>query len=143
MPAPLNAALAIQGGKVAISIYYTAERRKLLNAQELALVSAIVRDFSVDQDIEQYLKCGNGLNWESFDISTNTEAGNLFKNGLVITGATKLPDNEENATWIGLQHWCNCLSKLRNAISGCNWKVYVEDHEIQWDKIQKAYDPSR
>ncbi|MCG6302885.1 hypothetical protein K6U21_01575 [Vibrio vulnificus] len=128
---------------MAISIYYTAERRKLLNAQELALVSAIVRDFSVDQDIEQYLKCGNGLNWESFDISTNTEAGNPFKNGLVITGATKLPDNEENATWIGLQHWCNCLSRLRNAISGCNWKVYVEDHEIQWDKIQKAYDPSR
>ncbi|AYO02781.1 hypothetical protein D8767_14315 [Pseudomonas sp. LTGT-11-2Z] len=103
----------------------------------------IVRRHCVDDQIERFLSLGSGLNWESFDFSTNLEPSRFLKKALVFSGATKLPDNQEDASWVGIQHWCKCLSEIRIAVSGCEWNVAVEDHAMQWDAVLNSYDPTR
>lgn len=121
---------------MSLSIYYTARRSKPLSPAEIAQATTLVERFSVEQRIQDFMACGEGLNWESFDFQVNGEA-------TVFSGSTRLPDNTEDATWIGVQHWCQCLSQLRSALPGCQWRVAVEDHEIHWDVASLAYDPSR
>lgn len=126
-----------------ISIYYTARRKAPLSLSEIALVKEIALRHSVDEQIEQFLSLGSGLNWETFDFSTNQEPSRFLKKGVVFSGSTKLPDNQEDASWIGVQHWCKCLSEIRIALPDCEWSVSVEDHEMQWDAAVNAYDPAR
>lgn len=130
-------------GNVAISLYYTARRKKSLNPQEIAVVKEIVQRHSVNDQIENYLATGEGLNWESFDFALNVKTGNVFRKGIVFSGSTKLPDNDEEATWVGVQHWCQCLSEIRSTLTHCEWHVSVDDHTIPWDDAAKAYDPAR
>ncbi len=128
---------------MAISIYYIARRKAPLTSSEVTAITTIVSDHSVDGQIEHLIATGVGLNWESFDFAINSEPGGLFKKGTVFSGSTKLPDNREDATWIGVQHWCKCLSEVRAVLPGCDWRVTVEDHELQWDATANAYDPPR
>ena len=128
---------------MAISIYYTAWLKAPLSSNEVTVIEEIVRRYCVDDQIERFFSLGSGLNWESFDFSTNLEPSRFLKKGLVFSGATKLPDNQEDASWVGIQHWCKCLSDIRIAVSGCEWNVAVEDHEMQWDAVVNSYDPTR
>lgn len=125
-----------------ISIYYTARRRAPLCSSEIASIEAIVGLHSVDDLAERFLLQGIGLNWESFDYATNIEASRFLKRGLVFSGSTRLPDSHGDATWVGLQHWCTCLSALRRSLPGTRWSVSVDDHEIVWDAALGLYDPS-
>lgn len=127
---------------MAISIYYAARRKAPLSSNEIAAIQEIVRRYCVDDQIERLLSLGTGLNWESFDYSTNLEPSRFLKKGLVLWGSTKLPDNQEEASWIGVQHWCKCLSEIRISVSGCEWNVAVEDHEMRWDAVLNSYDPT-
>lgn len=127
---------------MSVSIYYKADRRKALSAEELAAVAAIAEKYSVDSAIEALIATGSGLNWESFHYVTNPEPVKMLRAVTVFQGATKLPDNSENATWEGVQHWCACLSELRRSIASATWRVAVEDHEIVWNSREQAYDPS-
>lgn len=127
---------------MALSIYYTARRKAPLSSSEIAAVEEVVRRHSVNDQIEQFLSLGTGLNWETFDFATNVEPRRFLKKGVVFSGATQLPDNQEDASWIGIQHWCRCLSEIRLAVPGCEWTVQVEDHEIPWDAAANAYDPT-
>lgn len=127
---------------MSISIYYQARRKSPLSQAEAEHVAAIAEKFSVDSKIEELLRTGGGLNWESFDSRTNVSPGGLFKRGVVFAGATKLPDNTENATWEGVQHWCACLSEIRCALPQCDWHVTVEDHIIQWCSSTSSYNPA-
>ena len=128
---------------MSISIYYTARRKASLRPNEISAVTEIARRHSVDEQIKQLLATGKGLNWESFHFAVNSEPSGFFKNGVVFSGSTKLPDNQEDATWLGVQHWCKCLSEIRTALSGCDWHVAVEDHALQWDPAVSAYDPAQ
>lgn len=128
---------------MAISLYYTARRKKSLNPQEISAVKEIVQRHSVNEQIENYLTTGEGLNWESFDFALNVKTGNVFRKGIVLSGSTKLPDNDEEATWVGVQHWCQCLSEIRTALTHCEWHVAVDDHVIPWSHEVNAYDPTR
>jgi hypothetical protein len=126
-----------------ISIYYTAKRKAPLTLNEVTSVNSVASRHSVDEQIEQLLATGAGINWESFDFTVNSKPSGFFKKGIVFSGSTKLPDNREDATWVGVQHWCKCLSEIRVAIPGCDWHVAVEDHELQWDEVAKMFDPSK
>ena len=128
---------------MSISIYYTARRKAPLRPNEISTVTDIARRYSVDEQIEQLLATGNGLNWESFDFAVNSEPRGFFKSGVVFSGSTKLPDNREDATWLGVQHWCKCLSEIRTALTGCDWDVAVDDHAMHWDTALSAYDPAQ
>jgi len=127
---------------MSISIYYKAQRKKQLTDGEINHVTVIAKQYSVDSKIESFLATGHGLNWESFDFRINTCPSSLFKKGIVLEGSTKLPDNTENASWEGIQHWCKCLTALRQELPNCDWYVSVEDHEIPWLSSNNAYNPS-
>jgi hypothetical protein len=141
--ARLNSGISCLGGILSISIYYTAKRKVPLTSSEVASVIFVASRHSVDEQIEQLLATGCGINWESFDFCINSEPIGLFKKGTVFSGSTKLPDNREDATWVGVQHWCKCLSEIRLAIPECDWHVAVEDHELPWDPVAQAFDPSQ
>ncbi len=127
---------------MSISIYYKAQRKTPLSQSESERVSAIAGRYSVDSKIEEFIRTGVGLNWESFDFKLNVVAGGFFKKGIVFEGATKLPDNTENASWEGVQHWCACLSEIRKELPACDWYVAVEDHAIPWRSSTASYDPT-
>ena len=123
-----------------ISIYYTVRRKQpLSNAERLVIDGAVARA-AVEPQIEEYCRTGNGLNWESFCVY---EQKDVTDSDVIFEGATKLPDNSEDATWVGLQHWCQLLTEIRHELSEAAWEVQVEDHPIFWDEDRKAYDPSR
>lgn len=123
---------------MSVSVYYTAFRKADLSPEERRAVAAIKSKYSVNGRIEEYLKTGKGLNWESFIFYESP-----LSPGAVLEGATSLPDNSEDATWIGVQHWCNALSELRRQIPDATWHVHVEDHDIPWDDLRQEYDPSK
>ena len=57
---------------------------------------------------------------------------------IVFEGATKLPDNSEDATWVGLQHSCQLLTDIRRNLPNVSWDVRVEDHVMVWDNERQA-----
>ena len=124
---------------MSISIYYTAVRAHPLNENEAAQISTIVEQYSVDDQIEAREQSGEGPNWESFciyDPADPSEPNNIFE------GATKLPDNSEEAVWVGVQHWCQALSAIRNVLADAKWEVRIDDHIIPWDDASQGFDPS-
>ena len=127
---------------MSISIYYEVKRKLPASEAEIASVEAIAKRYSVDGEIEKYMHTGIGRNWESFDLNFNSKPSGLFKFGVIFEGSTKLPDNTENASWEGVQHWCACLSEIRKSLTGADWQLRVEDHEIQWSSTQNAFDPA-
>ena len=120
-----------------ISIYYKATRATPLSNSEKKTVDALVAKYSMDGEIEKYLRTGKGLNWESFSFVPSNEPE------VVLYGATKLPNNTKEASWLGVQHWCKLLSEIRRAIPNATWNVRVENHEMQWDSNAMSYDPSK
>ncbi|WP_193551481.1 hypothetical protein [Pseudomonas ovata] len=128
---------------MAIAIYCTAMSDTPLTPDQQAEATAIAGRFSKDRSIEDYLASGEGLNWSSFDLDVNATYDAVHDKYTVLSGSSTLPDNTDEATWIGVQHWCLCLSQLRNALPACEWRVAVEDHVIEWDVALSAYDPGR
>lgn len=126
------------GKSMSISIYYEATRDIPLSFSEQSLLSDIVKSYSVDSDIEQYLSTGSGLNWESFSFYEKPEGKSV-----ILQGSTKLPNNTEDATWVGVEHWCKLLSQLRRQLPNARWTVRVEDHEMYWDSVSNEYDPAK
>ena len=122
---------------MSVAIYYRVVRVAPLTDAEKKAIDGLVEKYSVDNDIEKYLKTGKGLNWESFSFSEANETK------VVLSGATALPNNTEDATWVGVQHWCKLLSEIRRLIPNAIWNVHVENHEIQWDSKAFAYDPKK
>lgn len=123
---------------MSVSIYYEATRDIQLTFSEQSLLNDIVKSYSVDSDIEKYLSTGSGLNWESFSFYEKPEG-----EAVILQGSTKLPNNSNDATWIGIQLWCKLLSELRRCLPNAKWAVSVEDHEIYWDSVSKEYDPAK
>ncbi len=121
---------------MSVSIYYTAKRSRPINAEEQAQIDRLVDSFLIDDELEAYLRTGEGLNWESFTIydpATPSQPDVIFE------GATKLPDNTDEATWIGLEHWLELLAQLRRALPGATWHVHVDDHDLAWDDAEGEY----
>lgn len=122
---------------MSVAIYCKVVRVAALADTEKKVIDGLVAKYSVDNDIEKYLKTGKGLNWESFSFSESNETK------VVLSGSTALPNNTEDATWVGVQHWCKLLSEIRRLIPNAIWNVHVENHEIQWDSKAFAYDPNK
>jgi hypothetical protein len=124
---------------MSISIYYTAYRKNPLTPEERVFVNELVGRYAIEDQIIERERTGEGYNWTSFCVYDPTDATEL---GVIFEGATQLPDNSEDAVWQGLQHWCQLLSEIRQAVHGASWRVSVDDHEILWDEKLGEYDPS-
>jgi hypothetical protein len=122
------------------SIYYAARRPEALVSSEREAIKRLVAKYAIENEIERYTRSGVGPNWESFCIY---EQPSFSEPGVVFEGATKLPDNSEQAIWRGAQHWCALLSEIRAAIPRASWRVHIEDHDIAWVEERSAFDPSR
>ncbi len=117
---------------MSVSIYYTAKRSSPLTDPEEAAIHALVSKYSVDAQVEEYVRTGEGTNWESFRIYAPAGRRDL---GVVFEGATKLPDD----TWLGVQHWSRLLSEIRRVLRDAQWHVHVDDHDLVWDAASEAY----
>lgn len=122
---------------MSISIYYTATRSHALDAAERAAIDALVWEFAVEERIEEYLHTDQGLNWESFCIYDPAEP---TAPEVIFEGATKLPDNRDDALWTGMRHWSRLLAAIRRLLPGAEWHVHVDDHELAWDDVAGEYD---
>jgi hypothetical protein len=123
---------------MSVSIYYEARRAAPLSPVEKEKVSELVEKFSVDEAIEKYMESGQGLNWESFGFYDEP-----YEPGVIFKGSTCLPDNTQEAVWIGVQHWCSTLTEIRRAVKNAVWTVQVEDHPISWDDSRQMFDPTK
>jgi hypothetical protein len=124
---------------MSISIYYTARREQPLSPAEHAAVDGIRASYSIRGQVERYVQTRQGHNGENFRIY---DRDNPTEAGIVFEGATKLPDNSEDALWELLQHWCKLLSEVRRAVLNAEWHVRVDGHDIPWDGEAREYDPS-
>ena len=125
---------------MSVSICYTARRKSRPSPTEQKAIDAAIAKFAIEDQLEDFLRSGQGYNWESFclyDPNTPSAPGVIFE------GATKLPDNSEDAMWIGIQHWCRLLTVIRHALPNADWHVHVDDHDMYWDAAVGEYDPSR
>ena len=107
---------------------------------ERAKISVVERAYAVEDQLEEYLLSGSGLSWESFCVY---ESDDRTEPTVIFEGATKLPDNTEDAMWVGIQHWCSALTAIRRVLPDAKWEVHVDDHPIQWDDDSNAFDPTR
>jgi len=126
---------------MSISIYYTAGRAQKLTERERDAMIAVTRKYSASdqiEEIEECLRSHGGMNWEKglyfYDDDLSPDS--------ILEGSTKLPDITEEAIWLSLQHWCKALSELRRAIPDADWRVHVDDHDIEWDADRQEYDPT-
>jgi hypothetical protein len=79
---------------MSVSIYYTVRRDRPMTDAERQLIREAIDRHSVEDQIRERARTGAGPNWESFciyDSTVPTEPDVIFE------GATKLPDNSEEA----------------------------------------------
>ena len=128
---------------MSLSIYYNATRDHPLTAAEKGIVSANLKQFSVEEKIEAYQQTGEGWNGESYTFYTDADGDFLAgeEDQVVLEGATTLPDSSDEMTEEALQYFCNALTQLRLAIPTLKWEVDFEDIEIKWDDSFKRYVP--
>jgi hypothetical protein len=124
---------------LSISIYYSARREQPLSPAERANVDALVAKYTIEEQLAERERTGEGPNWESFCVYNSVGAE---ESGVVFEGATKLPDNSEKSLWLGVQHWCRLLSEIRRVLQDASWQVHIDDHSIVWDEERGEYDPS-
>ena len=124
---------------MSVSIYYTARRERPLSPDEQAAVDRIRASYSIRDQVERYVQTRRGHNGENFHVY---DRDNPTEPGVIFEGATKLPDNSEDALWELLQRWCKLLSEVRRAVPGAEWHVHVDDHDIPWGEPEQEYDPT-
>lgn len=123
--------------KLSVSIYYTASRKQKLTQAEQEAINQLIERYSVDEEIEEYLKSGEGHNWTSF---SNYDLKNSIEPDVIFEGSTELPDNSEYAMFDGVDHWASLLADIRNIIEGAEWHVHVDDHILVWDEESSECD---
>lgn len=113
-----------------VSIYYTSTRDKPLTPKESKAIEAIEEQYSVTDEIDAYLKTGEGLNWEDFSFyEADPETPDV-----ILDGSVKLPDNTDEAPIVGIQHWRTCLTEIRRAIPDAEWSVRLDETDFDWDE---------
>ncbi len=124
---------------MSVSIYYTATRNSPLIDIEKTAIERIVLEKDVSAELETYLETGKGFNWETFTIY---DLDKPSTENVIFEGATKLPNNTEEAIIVGLEHWLDTLTEIRRVVKGASWHVHVDDTDISWNEDKQAFDKS-
>ena len=123
---------------MSVSIYHSAERDHPLTAEESAAIDELLIKYAVDEQAEHYVQTGEGFNWESFWIYDPNDPS---EPAVIFEGATKLPDNSDEAIATGMQHWCNLLSEIRRLLWTASWTAHIDDADVRWDEESQLYVP--
>jgi len=110
-----------------VSLYYTAERSTLLTKQEQEKVASIVDEYN-----------------ENFEHADDAETFDLYayddsESEVILAGATKLLVSMDVKDLIyTLEHWLQCLTEIRLAVTDAEWHVHLDDNDAVWvdDKWQ-------
>jgi len=121
---------------MSMSIYYQAKRADPITESEKEAIARLRGKYAIEKQLQYYIQSGKGLNWESFAVYATTSGDVIFES------ATKLPDNNEDALWRGVHHWCNLLTEIRRTLPYASWSVSVEDQPIARDEQHQRYEPS-
>ena len=110
--------------KMSVSIYYSAERKNPLSADENKKIGEVIEEYS---NSYPYKDTEEDLYVYEYDKSEPE---------VVFRGSTKLPlsDNIEE-TIIAVTHWAACLSDIRRIVSDAQWEVNMDDTYLLWDDI--------
>ena len=125
-----------------ISIYYSARRTEPMTSVEQAAISSLIAEYAIEEQLQDRDRTGEGPNWESFCVYQLDDPHFPAEPGVIFEGATGLPDNSEDNFWLGIQHWCALLSKIRRAVGSAVWSVHIDAHDVYWDEERQEYDPS-
>jgi hypothetical protein len=125
---------------MSVSLYYTAHRAEPLTASERETITALVREAIVDEEARRHGQGKRRPSGESFCVYDPTDPSEPT---IVFEGATKLPGHGAGAMWTALQHWAALLSRIRRAVPRAVWHVSVDDHDLVWDEVAQAYDPTQ
>jgi hypothetical protein len=104
------------------------------------MIDGLLARYSINEQVAERESTGEGPNWESFCVYDPKDPS---EPGVIFEGATKLPDNSQDAVWEGLQHWCALLWEIRRTLTGASWRVHVDDHDIIWDDDRHEFDPTQ
>lgn len=119
-----------------VSIYYMASRAEPLTAEEQVAIKALIAAYSVDDQIDAYIRTGKGYSGEGFCVYDPADPS---EPDVVFEGTTKLPSDSDEEAWHGLRLWCDLLSLIRRVLSTAAWHVHVDDLDLAWDEQEQHY----
>lgn len=95
------------------------------------MIDRLVTQYSIRKEFDRYVQKGrghSGVDFCIYDPSDPTEPNMIFE------GATRLPDNDNDASHQLAEHWCELLSKIRVVLSAADWHVHIDDTDIFWNE---------
>jgi hypothetical protein len=106
---------------VSISIYYEASRKYPLSADEQARIDAIVERCDADKTFD------DGEDFQVYDYDPDEPEA-------VFQGATGLPWSDDPMRVVeACVYWAKCLTEIRLALPDAEWKVNMDDTDLEWD----------
>ena len=109
------------------SLYYTAERGVALSDDERSTIDALVGEFGIEDQIEEFVGAPGQIDWESFTWREDAEAG------AVVRGSVRLPNVTLRAHVVGIDHWGRLLGRIRSEVlRDAEWDVRVEGEPLDW-----------
>ncbi|MDU0287907.1 hypothetical protein [Saccharothrix longispora] len=108
---------------MSVSLYYSARRAAPLTEAEQAEVARVVavrhESFPYDDEESLYL-------YDRLD------------DGEVLAGSTKMPFDPGHLMPV-VAHVLDSLTGLRRALPDAEWRVHLDDHDVEWDE-EKGYE---
>ena len=104
-----------------VSLYYTAERSTLLTPQEQEKITLVVDKYNTSFEYAEKA--------ESFDLYAYDDS----ESETILAGATKLSSSMDIEVLVySIEHWLQCLTEIRLAVSNADWHVHVDDSDAIW-----------
>lgn len=122
-----------------MTVYYSGSRQTPFTDNEKVIVKQNLTKYSVNDQIEIFLKTGDGWNGEPYSFETNAHGMLLSDGDTILRGSASLPYGSNELTADALWHFCDALSDLRRSLTGLEWEFRFDEIVIEWDEAQQAY----
>lgn len=108
---------------MSVSIYYSADRKKVLSVEENKKIESVIEQYS---DSYPYKGIEEDFCVYHYDLSTPE---------VIFNGSTKLPLSDDiEETMTAVMHWAECLSDIRRLVPDAEWSVNMDDMDLIWDE---------
>lgn len=112
---------------MSVSLYWTAYRDRPLSAVEEHSAQTII-DAASDHPNIVALVDAEGTFWEGLLLWHDPD-----EDGEVLRGSSALPRLSRPSVQALLEHCCDVLAALRQAVVGADWDVALDDLAIRWE----------
>ena len=116
------------------SLFYVARRPSPLSNAEQRAIIMLIREFSVEDQIKEYLATGVGFSGESFNWSFKGSDQAIF------TGSVGLPNIGVQDMVDGANHWGQLLGRVRSEVlPDAEWEVRIENEPMLWNLFDLVF----